>query len=1106
MAPFFKSSSLFTISHRRRKVKTLSDNLDSSPPTLHSRSLPNIEELHESVSPKLDEGSIALSMPLGDSEPVPLQANEEPIVSPRPLFDDAQSILSIESNSDEDAVSVSISEQSDSPKLDETSFSLATPSISELVSSSECDSPKLEEESTPRIPPSPSLSLENDSDGDSTPRATSCTSPVPSSAPIPSLERDLAGGPIPLAITLSNVAPEPFTPQRELYVYGGDLPKSAAVHDVTFEEHKTLVAANDDESSITALPSIERLTPRKSTPPLSKTKTMSITSSRKAEHAAFLKQLDDFAVFFGVEKPSKIAHAPPLTYVRRLRLHHSGANYDKETIKNYETSIASYQRMVSLLEEDVSDYKKSIRDLQNAEDRLNHELDDTKADYHIQKLENIKLNKAISEIKYDFIRILQRQDWEMAQMKRFIAAMIDVELHIPVLYNANDLLEKGVTADVALITAIKDAADNIGSPWATIIPAVVGERPDELYLSAIKRSAKLSDELHEATKKYQYWKMKAQMEPGRAKHITPSSSTLSLFLGAWLSKHSPAKDLGCVDDLLNQLQSGEARTRDSRPSINSNTVVVGPSKVEEPEPESGRVDDLLNQLRSGNISTRVSQRTILIPEPPRVEEVDLKYINHRLNQILSGEVPIRRSRSSTITSPVTPGPSKFEESCISSPCTSGTTNDEVPPVGSDQTPSSFEMPEMLSPEIPDMLLSSPETLKMPPSPVETMIPSPAPSECTFSTGEESVSTIRPYIPGRALFGVDGLAVVPSGFFYKRVREERPDSPASPLTEESTMVENASYIPGSKESLGLEYIEEGPIENIKHENVPNSRVLFVAGSAPPTIIEKATYVSASHESIGLEYIGADGIPLDGRCNPILRDDDESTVEAPIPEPVTQDPEVSGSLKDAVKDTSPSEIVQSTSKLSLNSLKRLSASSSRLKQSISSGLKRLISFGFNNPQQADSAAPENSRPKALHTHHRKLSTLKENRSSTPKHMRGGVLTPVKQHSSIPRGARRPTVSSALKAIDASQSAVPPLIKTHRKQNTVTFESPRLIPSPIKAHKKQNTVTLESCIVSTPPAGKRVPLSNIPLLGGNSQKAHRKVIDQGRRAVRTLAKFIS
>ena len=208
--------------------------------------------------------------------------------------------------------------------------------------------------------------------------------------------------------------------------------------------------------------------------------------------------------------------------------------------------------------------------------------------------------------------------------------------------------------------------------------------------------------------------------------------------------------------------------------------------------------------------------------------------------------------------------------------------------------------------------------------------------------------------------------------------------------------------------------------------------------------------------------------------------ENLDETLVPEPTASEfTEVSQPLKDNFETI---KVPNSESKGSFSSLKRLSASSSKLRQSISSGLKRLrqISFASNKAEQAEKHGSATSRPRAttLQAHRRTPSAFgKENRPPNPKHL--NTVAP-RQRSSIPtRGIRRPTVSSALKTVPVPPSTTPSSA----------------------AQPQQTQVSLE-----TP--GKRAPLSNIPVRN-NSRKANtnrpRKVLDQGRRAVRTLARLI-
>ena len=206
---------------------------------------------------------------------------------------------------------------------------------------------------------------------------------------------------------------------------------------------------------------------------------------------------------------------------------------------------------------------------------------------------------------------------------------------------------------------------------------------------------------------------------------------------------------------------------------------------------------------------------------------------------------------------------------------------------------------------------------------------------------------------------------------------------------------------------------------------------------------------------------------------------------VPEPTTSTSEITAVSETLKDDVEIIKVPKSASKSSFSSLKRLSVSSSKLKQSISSGLARLrqISFTSNKAERAEKPAPATSRPRAMtfQTHRRMQSTFgKENR---PKH---SSTTAPRQRSSIPtRGICRPTVSSALKTIPNPSS---------------TASS--------TAQKQQNQVSFESPVISNTLAGKSAPLSNIPVRSyaqKASTNAPGKVLDQGRRAVRTLARLI-
>jgi hypothetical protein len=194
------------------------------------------------------------------------------------------------------------------------------------------------------------------------------------------------------------------------------------------------------------------------------------------------------------------------------------------------------------------------------------------------------------------------------------------EFH-PVLYRAAQSVCNGELTDVALIAAIKEAATKAGSPWANILPAIVGDRPHEIYLDAIKRCAKLDGHLHQANKKYLFWKMKAQMDPRHAKFVTPSSSSMSLVLNACFLKGT--LELNCIDNLLGKLKTGQLEApRRSQPSP-PRPAIAGSSKFEGSYVASPSPTHISEEPSAVPSRMLVTSSPVSIPEEPNE---DMPYV------------------------------------------------------------------------------------------------------------------------------------------------------------------------------------------------------------------------------------------------------------------------------------------------------------------------------------------------------------------------------------------------------------------------------------------------------------------------------------------------
>ena len=658
----------------------------------------------------------------------------------------------------------------DSPTLDEESTPRPAPSSTiEPISPPENTSIELDEESTPRFTDFNNLGSVSSSENNSTGQVTLCE-PEPSFVP-PSesdsgdLSKDLASQAIDLTPSLEQI---PLT--------NCDLPESPVEQDATSKE--SLVVA-DSNKSIALLSAITGLNPSKSSR-ASQPNTVKTASMREDESVNFIKQLDDFAVFFGVEKPSKITPMAPLKVQAKL-----GCTPDSDTSSlptaghndNTPSSptcghlemVESYKREIGYLDQIQGSLEKSLAraidensKLLEEREMLTEEFNQLQWNFEAEQTKNAKLERILHTMKSDHIRIFTRQDWELNQLKRFNAAMVDLKLHAPVLFNANHAVRNGQPADAALIAAIKEAATKFGSPWAEILPAIVGDCPDEIYHEAMQRCAKLEGDRRAATKKYLFWKMKAQMDPRHAKYVTPSSSSMSLVLDSCLPEET--LELNGVNNLLAKLKTAKV-PRCSQPAASS-TVVAGSSRSEGAHVASG--------------------------EPSK----DVPFKAPVASSLIPGEsnVPVEAHVAS---SPILISEEPSEDECYEARVASS-------PILISEEPSKDELYEAPAEPSEDVSSESVTITQLESSLV--IMPSPALSGRSSCTCEAPARVIRHYIPGLALFGEDGSGLAPPGLFDRDEHEDLPESPV--LSHSSSPAKSISV------SMARNYV----VDHIEHASV------------------------------------------------------------------------------------------------------------------------------------------------------------------------------------------------------------------------------------------------------------------------------------------------
>ena len=671
--------------------------------------------------------------------------------------------------------------------MDEQSTPRPAPSsIFEIVSHPENSSIEIDEEPTSRV--------SDVSDSAKSDEKITLCEPKPSFKLDPSSESNSSGlGVEPTSQAGDLTSLEPITSTN------CDVLESPVKQDATSEES---LRASDISKSITGLPAIMGLNPSKS-PRAPQPKTVKTAFMREDESAKFLGELDNFAVFFGVEKPSKTVSTPPFAIQSMLGCRYECDMYSptasdcdhkddtpsspicdhSEIMKSYEREIDFLNQIKASLEKGLEDANNKYSKLMKEREMLAEEFNQVQSNFYAERNMNAKLNRLVNTMRFDHLRVLGSQDYEMNQLKRFIAAMVDLKLHTPVLYRAAQSVCDGELTDVALIAAIKEAATKAGSPWANILPAIVGDRPHEIYLDAIKRCTKLDGHLHHTNKKYIFWKMKAQMDPRHAKFVTPSSSSMSLVLNACFPKET--LELNCIDNLLGKLKTGQAPRR-SQPSPSS-PAIAGSSRLEgayvaSPSPTH------ISEEPSEAVPSRahVTSSPVSIPDEP---SEDVPYV-----------APVASSPNL-----IPEEPSKDELPIVPSPILTPEKPSEDVSYGAPVASSLILIPEERS---EDGLSESVTSPQMETSPM--IMPSPALSERSSSTCEAPARIMRHYIPGRALFGEDGFGITPPGLFD---RDEHDDLFESPVISHS-----ASPYPALAESVSVSMVRSCVVDRIEHVSV------------------------------------------------------------------------------------------------------------------------------------------------------------------------------------------------------------------------------------------------------------------------------------------------
>jgi hypothetical protein len=254
---------------------------------------------------------------------------------------------------------------------------------------------------------------------------------------------------------------------------------------------------------------------------------------------------------------------------------------------------------------------------------------------------------------------VEKLEAKLAHYERFLGLIISIGLHELVLDKAHAALRKGLSADDALVEAIKEAAAQPGSAWASIMPAIVGPRPPEQYVAAINLTLQLRKELMTTRKVAKFWKSAAKEDAKHADLITPSASCLSD-----VREPLPEERQRAVDDLMLKLRKGIRHTRSESLPVSPQPVATLGAKfgtmrsapsIRNKLANSGLVVDESKDVASLSTSSSASESTIRSSAAPSnytLPPLASESFRIELASRTSAERLFRRSSSKASSRPV----------------------------------------------------------------------------------------------------------------------------------------------------------------------------------------------------------------------------------------------------------------------------------------------------------------------------------------------------------------------------------------------------------------------------------------------------------------------
>lgn len=252
--------------------------------------------------------------------------------------------------------------------------------------------------------------------------------------------------------------------------------------------------------------------------------------------------------------------------LEHVQAHHPRVSTFITAFNALRVQFSNLKHRIYGMESENSELRHANMVLRSDSQALEQELSNFRADYYAERFQS-KVRIQCARADKDKIIVLTDK---LEQAEKFIMAMVDIKLHEPVLGRAAEAVKEGADTEEALIDAVRVAATKKGSAWSRIIPAIVGPRSPEHYLSAINFALMLQKDLHEREKVSSFWKTIAKLDPVNTNTITPSSSLLS-EVGGEDVEHSISEQ-AVLDEMIAFLTNGDSFSRNIQPAYSAEVV------------------------------------------------------------------------------------------------------------------------------------------------------------------------------------------------------------------------------------------------------------------------------------------------------------------------------------------------------------------------------------------------------------------------------------------------------------------------------------------------------------------------------------------------------